>query len=82
MKQGGSGQPGGRRPLEGEIDVAQLKRLIEIQSQVVNLARENERAAKKRQAMQRSLTGRRGVLRRLLGLLAQLANRNRPLDPA
>jgi hypothetical protein len=82
VKQGSSGKPVKKPSRSQELEVEQLKRLIEIQSQVVNLARQNEIAEKKRNEMQRQLAGRRGIVRRALGALAQIWQRNRPLDSA
>lgn len=78
MKQGSPRKQAPKPSSSVEVDRAQLKRLIEIQSQVVTLAKQNELAERKRRALQRSLTSRRGVVRRLLGVLAQFARRIRP----
>ena len=53
-------------------DVAQLKRLIEIQGQIVKQARQNERAEKNRGGILRKLAVRSSVVRRLIGFVSQL----------
>jgi len=57
-------------PLRGSnVDVAQLKQLIEIQTQIVKQAKQNELAQKNRGANRLTLAG---VPRRLLSFLSQL----------
>jgi len=52
-----------------DVDVAQLRQLIEIQTQIVRQAKQNELAQRNRRTSQRTLAG---VPRRLLSFLSQL----------
>jgi len=61
-----------REPLaqsNGDLDVDQLKQLVEIQSQIVKLAEQNKRTMRSRTTLHTRLTG---GPRRLLKLLSQL----------
>jgi len=58
------------QPLQSsEVDVAQLKQLIEIQTQIVKQAKQNELAQKNRQERQHTLAE---APRRFFNFLAQL----------
>jgi len=52
-----------------DVEIAQLKQLIEIQTQIVKQAKQNELAQKHRKAPQRKLAG---VSRRFFSFLSQL----------
>jgi len=80
VNQGSSGKQIGRESPNGGIDVAQLRRLIKIQTQVVTLAKQNEQAERRHKEMQRGLNGQRGFIRRLLQFLSTVVKRNSPPD--
>jgi hypothetical protein len=69
VKRGVPASPG-EAPLQSRaVDIAQLKQLIEIQTQVVKLAKQNELAKKNRPGLQHRLAG---GPRRLFRFLSQL----------
>jgi hypothetical protein len=69
VKRGVPAKPGAQPLCSRDVDIAQLKQLIEIQTQIVKQAKQNELAQKNRKAPQRKLAG---VPRRIFGFLSQL----------
>jgi hypothetical protein len=54
---------------DGDIDVAQLRQLVEIQTQIVKQTKQNQIAQQQLTGLRRKLTG---SPRRLLGFISQL----------
>jgi hypothetical protein len=67
--QGVSAKPAAPSLRNGDLTVEQLKQLVEIQTQIVKQAKQNELAHKHRGTRRRKLAG---VRRRVLSFLSQL----------
>jgi hypothetical protein len=67
--QGVSAKPSTPPLRNGDLTVEQLKQLVEIQTQIVKQAKQNELAHRNRGTRRRKLTG---VPRRVLNFLSQL----------
>jgi hypothetical protein len=69
VKQCVPARPGPQPEYSRDINVAQLKQLVELQMEIVRLAKENEQAKKRRKTIHRKLAG---GSRRFLAFLSQL----------
>lgn len=69
MKRGVSARPGTEPLRSGDVDIAELKQLIAIQTQIVKQAKQNELAQKHRKTRPHKLAG---MPRRLFSFLSQL----------